>query len=258
MKKQIFQLVCFSLLTSSIVFIWSNCQKSTISDTVTSYGDIDAAGKLHNEGLDYVATRLNFRDASKERIFEAVKEFTLFKNPSWANRKDFMESKVSNKLDYINFSSITEPELGTQILMDLCKNRSSVEQNYLLQMAKTIEKLSDTFDATSDFASIQQNIVKDKSRNIDKKFLLATVSIAKYSAIYWKEAVSNSKNGWYPILQQRISNRTVFPFSINTLKDVVGFANNYPGLMDTYGGTYEGEIYAWDTAVQGGIYESSR
>jgi hypothetical protein len=243
---------------ASIAFIWSNCQKSINSDSVESYGDIDVAGKLHNEGLDFVAKRINFQDASKEKLFDATKDFMLSKNPDWINRKDFMESRASTKLDYISSSSVTDSEVSTQIVIDLCNNRSSIEQDYILQIAKVIEQLSNTYDATPSFASIQQNIVKDKRQNIDKKLLLGAVSIAKYSAIYWKEAVNNSKNGWYPILQQRISSRIGSPFSMSTLRDVAGFANNYPGLMDTYAGTVAGEQYAWDTAVQGGIYESTR
>ena len=42
------------------------------------------------------------------------------------------------------------------------------------------------------------------------------------------------------------------------LRDVAGFINNYGSLMEIYGGSERGEAYAYNQAVQGGIYESSR
>ena len=128
MKKQVFRLITFSLLLISTVLLWTNCQKDSSTESTPDFGDVDVAGKLHNEGLDFVIARLNYQSASNDRIFDATKDFMLVKHPDWANRKDFIDSRPSDKLDYLStFSDETKGAI-TKLFTDLSKNEYPTEQ----------------------------------------------------------------------------------------------------------------------------------
>lgn len=165
-----------------------------IQSSAKTYNNIgnpyEYVGQHHNAFLDFYMQQNSPEDLND--IIEMARQF--FQNQYALTLPD----SISNQEVATNVTYSIEHSISENIMA--LKNAGSISDltyNYLAQLANIVENPADDEDL-NDFVNKIENLEKTlllaNLTGADKEILLSVISVAKYSANYWKEVYGSSEN----------------------------------------------------------------
>lgn len=204
-------LLLFSVF-AVLAFAEFSCNKSELR--VDSY-DFEKAGQVHNAALDYLTSRIDVSQASKEEIHAQIVDFSV---------SQFKGNKVAYRKELLNFEHKDYSQYCCEIDMWLKESKTrlnEVEYEYINKMASVFNDMEGNpkIDFAEEMLVLQKNVVVDK-RAFRKEMLVNALSIAKYSYQFWKQANEQTDHSYNYLFQAKAYD---FPFTYCQLRDIVGY-----------------------------------
>jgi hypothetical protein len=265
MKKIIFAVIGTVLVAGGIFYACQKEEKSgtTLVDTkMPEYkvmprpdNPYDFIGKLHNEGLDYIAKTRNLKELNAKDINNAVNEFLVRRIPNYT---EFSYEEMKQHLENTDI-------FAAQLYMEKIRmeevlrgyhdaGRILDKLTYLFKNIYVHENWVSPEDFSHRIADMEAEVISWKKHNNPAEtstmniysVTLATLSVAKHSYEYWYNAEFNPNHPWYPEVKARSGNGDDKPGFFkrvwNAICDgakAVGMALATP-FVDTYGGIVNG------------------
>lgn len=226
-------LLLFSVI-AILALVGVSCNKTALTDD--SY-DFERAGQIHNAALDYLTSKIDVSQASKEEIYAQIVDFSVsqFKGNKAAFRKELLEFEHKDYSQYCCEIDSWLKESKTRLNL--------VELEYINKMASTFKDMkgNPSIDFAKEMLVLQKDVVADK-RAFRKEMLVNALSIAKYSYQFWNQANQEANHPYSYLFLAKDG----FPFTYCTMRDIVALFD----AINTLGTTEE-------TAISEASYQSA-